>query len=147
MKNIILAASLLIALSSTAFTKDKNTNTTLLKDLSSTFKKSTEVCWINKQQYKEAMFKFNEQTACALYRQDNNELIGFGILFEKTELPQVVTDAVNNNYAGWEFVDAMMFIDTNGNVNYFMQVKNNSKVRALKITPGGDVSVYARNSF
>jgi len=147
MKNIILAASLLIALGSTAFTKDKNTNIGLLKDLSSTFKKSTEVCWINKQEYKEAMFKFNEQTACALYRQDNNELIGFGILFEKTELPQVVTDAVNNNYAGWEFVDAMMFVDTNGNVNYFMQVKNNNKVRALKITPGGELSIYAKNAF
>ena len=147
MKNMILAASLLIALSSTAFTSGKNVNTDLLKDLSSTFKTSTEVCWINKQQYKEAMFRFNNQTACALYKQEDNELIGFGILFEKTELPQVVTDAIKNDYSTWEFVDAMMFVDTDGNVNYFMQVKSNNKVRALKITPGGELSVYSKISF
>src|SRR5580765_7344595 len=132
MKNIILAASLLIALSGTAFTKAKNANTDLLKDLSSTFKASTQVCWIDKPQYREAMFKFKNQTTCAFFKQDNNELIGFGILLEKTELPQVVTDAVKIKYAGWEFVDAMMFVDTDGNANYFMQVKNNNKVRALK---------------
>ncbi len=144
MKNIIIAASLLIALSTTAFTTDKNVNTDLLKDLSSTFKQSTQVGWINKEQYKEAMFKFKNQIACAFYTQDNNELIGFGILYEKSALPQVITDAVKDNYADWEFVDAMMFVDTDGNVNYFMQVKNNTRVRALKITPGGNVSVFAR---
>lgn len=142
MKKIILAASLLIALSS--FTKDKNANTDLLNDLSSTFRKSTQVCWIDKPQYKEAMFKFQNQTACAFYTYDNHELIGFGILFEKTELPAVVTNSVNDNYANWDFVDAMLFIDTDGNVNYFIQVKNNNKIRALKITPDGDVSVYAK---
>ena len=146
MKTIILATSLLIAVSSTAFT-NKNVNIDLLKDLSSTFKKSTQVCWINKQQYNEAMFKFEDQTACAFYKQDNNELIGFGILLEKAALPQLVTDAINNNYAGWEFVDAMMFVDTDGNVNYFMQVKSSNKVRALKITPGGTLSVYVKNAF
>jgi hypothetical protein len=144
MKNIIIAASLLIALSSTAFTKDKNVNTDLLKDLTSTFKKSTDVCWMDKPQYKEAMFKFKNQIACAFYNKENNDLIGFGILFEKAALPQVVTDAVKKDYANWDFVDAMMFVDTDGNVNYFMQVKNNKKIRALKITPGGTVSIYAR---
>jgi len=144
MKKIILAASLLIALGSTAFAKDKNANIDLLKDLSSTYKKSTEICWIDKPQYKEAMFKFQNQTACAFYTHDNNELIGFGILYEKTDLPEVVTNAVKNSYADWDFVDAMLFVDTDGNVNYFMQVKNNNSVRALKITPGGSVSLYAK---
>lgn len=147
MKNIIIAASLLIALSTTAFTKDKNVNLGLLQDLSLTFKESTQVGWINKQEYKQAMFKFRNQIACAFYTQGNNELIGFGILLGKTALPQVVNDAVNTEYANWDFVDAMMFVDTNGNVNYFMQVKNNDKVRALKITPDGNVSVYARIAF
>ena len=144
MKNIILAASLLIALSSSAFTKDKNVNPYLLNDLTLTFRESAQVSWINKPQYKEAMFKFKNQTACAYYTKDNNELIGFGILFEETELPQVITDAVKNSYAGWDFIDAMLFVDTDGNVNYFMQVKNNDKIRALKITPDGYVSVYAK---
>lgn len=144
MKNIILAASLLIALSSSAFTKDKNVNPDLLNDLTLTFRESTQVGWIDKPQYKEAMFKFQNQTACAFYTRDNNELIGFGILFEKTELPQVVTNAVKNSYADWDFVDAMLFVDTDGNVNYFMQVKNANRIRALKITPDGNVSVYAK---
>ncbi len=144
MKKIILAASLLIALSSATFAKDKNVNPNLFNDLTLTFRESTQVSWINKPQYKEAMFKFQNQTACAFYTKDNNELIGFGILYEKTALPQVVTDAVNNSYAGWDFVDAMLYVDTDGNVNYFMQVKNNDKIRVLQITPDGYVSVYAK---
>ena len=144
MKKIILAASLLIALSSSAFTKDKNVNPNLLNDLSLTFRESTQVSWIDKPEYKEAMFKFQNQIACAFYTKDNNELIGYGILFEETGLPQVVTDAVKNSYAGWDFVDAMLFVDTDGNVNYFMQVKNDNRIRALKITPDGDVSVFAK---
>ena len=147
MKKIIVAASVMIALSASAFARNANVNTDLLKDLSSTFKKTREVCWIDKHQYNEAMFKFNNQTACALYTHDNNELIGFGILLEKADLPGVVTDAIKDSYSTWEFVDAIMFVDTDGNVNYFLQVKNNRKVRALKITPGGDVSVHARNTF
>jgi len=143
MKNIILAASLLIALSSSAFAKDKNVNPDLLNDLTLTFGKSTQISWINKPQYKEAMFKFKNQTACAFYT-DNNELIGFAILYEKTALPQIVTDAVKVNYADWDFIDAMLFVDTDGNLNYFMQVKNDNKIRALKITPDGYVSIYAK---
>lgn len=144
MKNIILAASLLIAISSTAFAKDKHGNPDLLNDLSLTFRESTQISWIDKPQYKEAMFKFQNQIACAFYTKDDHELIGFGILFEKAALPQVVTDAVKNSYADWDFVDAMLFVDTDGNVNYFMQVKNDSRIRALKITPDGNVSVYAK---
>ena len=144
MKKIILAASLLIAIGSTAFAKGKNGNPDLLNDLSLTFKSSTEVSWINKSEYKEAMFKFQNQIACAFYTKDNSELIGFGILYEKAGLPQIVNDAVKIKYANWDFVDAMMFVDTDGNVNYFMQVKNNDKIRALKITPDGNVSVYAK---
>ena len=144
MKNIILAASLLIALSSSAFAKDKNVNPDLLNDLSLTFKESKQICWVDKPQYKEAMFQFQNQTACAFYTRENHELIGFGILYEQNELPQVVNSAVKVNYADWDFVDAMLFVDNDGNVNYFMQVKNNDKVRVLKITPDGNVSVYAK---
>ena len=144
MKNIILAATLLVAFSSAAFAKEKNVDTKLLGDLSATLKNSTQVCWIDKVQYKQGMFRFNDKTACAYYSANDNELIGFGILFDKADLPGVVTDAIKNKYSDWEFVDAMIFIDTNGNVNYFVQVKKDNKYRALKITPNGNLSVYAK---
>ena len=144
MKNILLATTLLVAFSSAAFTKEKDVDTKLFRDLSSTLKNSTQVCWIDKPQYKQAMFRFNDRTACAFYAADENELIGFGILFDKADLPEVVTDAIKNKYGNWEIVDAMMFIDTNGHLNYFAQVKKDKKGLALKISPNGSLSVYAK---
>jgi hypothetical protein len=146
MKNIILAATLLVALSSTAFAKEKNTDLKLYRDLSASLDNSRQVCWINKPQYREAMFSFNNQTACAFYSENDNEFLGFGILSETTDLPENVTNAVKSKYGDWDVVDAMMFIDKNGYINYFVQVKKDSKDIALKITPNGRLSIYAKIS-
>jgi hypothetical protein len=144
MKNIILATTLLVAFSSAAFATEKNVDAKLYRDLAATFKNSTQVCWIDKPQFTQAMFKFNDQLACAYYSPNSNELIGFGILYDKTNLPGVVSDGIKTKYGDWDVIDAMMFVDTNGYLNYFVQVKKNDKGLALKITPGGNVSVYTK---
>jgi hypothetical protein len=143
MKNIILAATLLVALSSATFAKEKNMDPKLYRDLSATLENSRQICWINKPLYKQAMFSFNDQTACAFYSANDNEFIGFGILSETTDLPEIVTNAIKNKYGDWQIVDAMMFIDKDGYINYFAQVKKNNKDLAIKITPNGRLSVYA----
>jgi hypothetical protein len=146
MKNIILAATLLVALSSTAFAKTKNTDSKLFRDLSSTFENTRQVCWTSKPSYKQAMFSFNDKIACAYYSASDNEFIGFGILSETADLPEIVTKAIDSKYGDWQVVDAMMFIDKNGYVNYFAQVKKNGRDLALKITPNGRLSIYANVS-
>jgi len=143
---MILAATLLVALTSSAFAKEKNMNLKLYRDLSASLENSRQISWITKPQYRQATFIFNNQTACAYYSANDDEFIGFGILHESTDLPETVTNAIKSKYGDWNVVDAMMFIDKNGYINYFVQVKKNDRDIALKITPTGRLSVYAKIS-
>ena len=144
MKKIILANVLLVAFSIASFAGEKDVDPKLLSDLSTTFQNSTQVHWTSKAEYIKATFSFNNKTAFAVYGPDDNELIGFGVQFNKTDLPEVISDAIKNKYGDWEVVDAIIFIDTNDNINYFAQVQKNGNGLALKITPNGTVSLYAK---
>ena len=143
----MLAATLLVAFSTASFAKDKNADHKLLNQLSSTFKTSQQIHWTSKGEYSQAAFNFKNTTAYAYYATDNNELIGFGILFNKTDMPEVVTNAIKAKYNEWEVVDAMIFIDPNGYLNYFVQIHKGDKALALRITPAGKSSVYAKVAF
>jgi hypothetical protein len=144
MKKIILATALLVAFSIASFAGGKDADRKLLNDLATTLKTSTQVHWINKAAYNAAAFNFNNKTAFAFYDPNDNELVGFGMKFEKADLPESVSDAINKKYGDWEVVDAIAFIDTNGYINYFAQVQKNNKSLALKITPNGSLSIYAK---
>ena len=144
MKNKILVTTLLVALSITSFAKEKNVDSRLFRDLSSTFKNSPQVQWTTKDKYKQATFNFRNKPAAAFYSVDENELIGFRIQLNKTDLPQIISEALKNQYNDWEVVDAITFIDAGGYVNYFTQVQKNNKSVILKITPNGKSSIYSR---
>ncbi|SRR6266498_2157610 len=140
MKKIILATAVSVAFSIASFAGEKNIDPKLLKDLTTTLRNSMQVHWTSKAEYSKATFSFNDKTAFAFYDQNDNELIGFGIQSDKTDLPQVISDAIKNKYGDWAVVDAMTFIDTQGYINYFVQVEKNNKSFALKVTPAGHVS-------
>ena len=144
MKNKILVTTLLVALSMASFAKEKNMDSKLFRDLSSTLKNSQQVHWVIKDQYKQASFTFMNKTAAAFYNLESNELIGFRIQLNKTDLPQLMTEALKNKYNDWEVVDAITFIDAGGYVSYFAQVHKDNKNFVLKITPNGKLSIYAR---
>jgi hypothetical protein len=144
MKKIILATTLLVAFSVASFADGINIDQKLLKDLSATLKNSTQVSWINKTLYSAAAFNFNNKTALAFYDPSDNELIGFGMQLSKADLPAEISNAVEKKYSDWGIVDALTFIDMNGYINYFVQVQKDNKNLALKITPGGKLSIYAK---
>jgi len=144
MKKIILATAVSVAFSIASFAGEKDADTKLLKDLATTLRNSMQVHWMSKAEYTKATFSFNGKTAFAFYDPNDNELIGFGIQSDKTDLPEVVSDAIKNKYGDWAVIEAMTFIDTQGYINYFAQVKKNNKDFALKITPAGNVSIYGK---
>jgi hypothetical protein len=143
MKNIILA-TLSVAFSIASFAGEKDSDRKLLKDLGTTLNNSIQVHWTSKADYTKATFSFNNKTAFAFYYPNENDLIGFGIQSDKTDLPAAIADAVKNKYGDWAVVDAMTFIDTQGYLNYFVQVEKNKKNLALKITPAGRVSICGK---
>src|SRR3954453_3660372 len=144
MKKIILAATLLVAFSIASFAGGKDADPKLLNDLTTTLKYSRQVEWTNKAAYNAAAFNFNDKTAFAFYDPNDNELIGFGMQFKKEDLPGDVSNAIDKKYGNWKITDAMTFIDMNGYINYFVQVQQNNKSLALKITPSGNLSIYAK---
>ncbi len=144
MKKIILATAISVAFSIAAFAGEKDNDPQLLKDLTTTLRSSIQVHWTSKAEYTKATFNFNDKTAFAFYDPNDNELIGFGIQSDKTDLPQVISDAIKNKFGDWAVIDAMTFIDTQGYINYFVQVEKNNKNFALKISPAGHVSVYGK---
>ena len=146
MKKIILATTLLVAFSIASFAGGKDVDPKLLNELSTTLKYSRQVEWISKASYNAAAFNFNNKTALAFYDPNSNELIGFGMQFSKNDLPSDVSNAIDKKYNGWKVVDAMTFIDVDGYINYFVQVQQNNKSLALKITPTGALSIYAKMS-
>lgn len=135
---------LLVATGITSFAKEKNADSKLFSDVSATFKNSAQLSWTTKDRYKQASFSFGNKAASAYYSLENNELIGFRIQLNKTELPQVVSEAIKAKYGNWEVVDAITFIDASGHVSYFTQVYKDNKSIILKTTPGGKLSVYSR---
>lgn len=143
MKNIILSATLLIALSSSAFAGTKNAGPSLLKDLSSTFKKTSHVSWTNRSQYKQAVFSFNNKPASAFYSADEGDLIGYSIKFKATDLPENISSVIKNKYSDWNITDAIMFIKPSGNIDYFAEVTKDNKKIVLTINPNGRMSFYA----
>jgi len=144
MKNIILATTLLVAFSTASFAKEKNVDPKLLRELATTLKNSTKVEWTAKDQYRQAAFSFRNQTAIAFYTENDDELIGFGIRYTKKTLPAIITEAMKNKYSDWEVVDAIIFVDAEGNINYFADVQKNNTRLALKIMPNGKLSLYAK---
>jgi len=144
MKKTILATALLVALTTAAFAGEKDVNKKLLTDLTTALKKSTEGNWMSKANYTQFTFDFNGKAAAAYYDLNNDELLGFGIHFTQTDLPQFVSDAIKKKYNDWLINDAMVFIDENGYVNYFAQVTQNKANIALKITTDGQVSIFSK---
>lgn len=144
MKKIIFATTMLVSFSIAAFAGGKDVDTKLLSDLTTTLQYSRQVQWTNKAAYNSAAFDFNNKTAFAFYDANDNQLLGFGMLLDKADLPQAVVDAVGNKYGDWKMVDAMTFIDVNGYINYFVQIERNNKSLALKVTPSGNLSIYAK---
>jgi hypothetical protein len=144
MKKTIFVTALLVALSTIAFAGENNVDKKLLNDLTKSLKGSFEGKWTDRANYTLYTFNFNGKSAEAYYDLNDNELIGFGMHFTKTDLPQFISDAIKKKYSDWSIADAMVFIDKTGYVNYFTQVTKNKANIALKITTDGQVSIYSK---
>jgi hypothetical protein len=135
MKKIILA-TLSVALSIASFAGGEKADKKLLSDLQTTLKSSAQVQWNTTNDYNRATFNFNGKPASAYYDLNDNTLIGFGIRLSQSELPKEVTGAIQKKYSEWSIVDALLFIDEYGYVNYFAQVHKGKSNLALKIANG-----------
>src|SRR5438552_11260852 len=143
MKKIILATTLLVALSTLSFASGKE-DQKLFSDLQTALKNSTTVKWSSTSNYNQATYSFNGKTVSAFYGLDDNSLIGFSIHVVGNDLPQDIVNAVQKKYKDWKIVDAIYFIDSNANGNYFVQAQKGKSNLALKVYANGHISIFDR---
>jgi hypothetical protein len=143
MKKILLAATILVAITTSAFADGKNANTKLLSDLSTALKSVNESSWKTTDTYKRTTFLFNGKSTSAYINAESGDLIGFSIAISADALPEGAMENISKKFQGWQVANSIMFIDASGNTDYYVQVAKNSKNLALKVYPNGKVGIYA----
>ena len=141
MKKLILA-TLLVAFSIASFAGGSETDKKLLSDLQAAMKASTSVKWSNTDAYSKGTFSFNGKTVSAYMDAESGALIGFSIHLAGADFPQDAVNAIQKKYADWKITDAIYFVDSNANGNYFAQVEKGKSKLALKVTSSGKVSIF-----
>jgi len=146
MKNILLTTALLITASISSFAEN-NGNQKMLKELSAALRKSEQIAWCNKAEFRQATFKYNDKVVNAFYTLDDNELIGYGIYLSKEEVPEMIKTAIKNKYGGKEYSNIMMLIDSAGLINYYIETNINKTNVVVRITSQGKASVYKKLQY
>jgi hypothetical protein len=141
MKKLFLAATLLVALTTSAFA---GSNNVLFNNLKNAVKNATHITWTAAGQYKKAAFDFNGKTATAFYDAENDELIGFTIRVGIEELPAGAVENIQKKFNGWSITDRLLFTDANGNPGYYVQVSKDGHNLALSVNAKGKAHIFAQ---
>lgn len=143
MKQMFLAATLLVALTSAAFADGKKSNEKMFNDLKTALKTVDQSAWVTTDTYQKATFTVNGKEAHAFLTPDGS-LVGFTIAIEKSALPEGTMENLAKKYDGWQIINPIMFITEDGNVVYYVQANKGGKSLALHVSDNGKISIYNR---
>lgn len=135
-------ATLFVAFSIFAFADGSESDKKLLNDLQAAMKAASSVKWSYTTDYSKGTFSFNGKTVSAYLDAETNSLIGFSIHLTGSDFPQDAVSAIQKKFIDWKITDAIYFVDSNANGNYFAEVEKGNSKLALKITAAGKVSIY-----
>jgi len=144
MKKILLAATLIVAITSAAFADVKKTDAKFLSDLKASLKGVNESAWKTTEFYMKTSFSLNGKTVNAFLDADDGDLVGFSISINETSLPEGAKEDIAKKFEGWQVTNAIMFIEPDGKIRYFAQVNKGNKGLALSISQKGKANIYAR---
>lgn len=144
MKRILFATIMLVAFTSGAFADGKKSNAQMLNDLKTALKTVNESSWLTTNSYKKASFTFNGKSSSAFVNLETDELIGFSIAIEENSLPEGTKENVEKKFHDWKMINPIMFLTTDGRVDYYVQVIKNGKSLALRVSAKGNVSIYSQ---
>jgi hypothetical protein len=89
--------------------------------------------WLVKDSYDTKSFMFKGHKISAYY--DDGKVVGFGERFNASEdLPHEILDSIEKKYQGYKIADLIIFIDYNGDIQYYIGINNNKKYKALKVS-------------
>jgi hypothetical protein len=103
--------------------------------------------WTKKDPYDEIskLFMFNmfKRERISNYY-NNGSLLGFSCRYTKIDLPVEMLNTIKKKYGDCVITDVIIFMDINGNAQYYASIKKNKKYIALKISAAGKLSVLKK---
>jgi len=144
MKKILLAATLIVAITSAAFADGKKADAKFLTDLKASLKSVNESAWQTTAFYKKTSFSVNGKNVNAYLDAEDGSLVGFAIPVDVASLPGGATEDIAKKFEGWQITNAIMFIEPDGKIRYFAQVNKGNKGLALSVSQKGKANIYAR---
>jgi len=105
--------------------------------------------WTKKDPYDEIsrLFMFNMFKGERISNYyDNSNFIGFSCRFKENDLPAELVNKIKKRYYDCVITDVIIFMDINGNTQYYASIKKNKKYIALKISSRGKLSTLKKIS-
>jgi len=104
-----------------------------------------EALWALRQSYQQTELKYKGSKMEAYYCNPEN-LIGFGKKLTVLDLPQQVIKKIKHRFQNFNIVNAMLFINANGNIYYYAGLENTHELIGVKVSSKCRVSVLQKIS-
>lgn len=143
MKKFFIAATMMVAIATSAFAGATAENLKAIKTFKTEFKDAKNVSWKVGEGYVKASFEWNGIQMESFYNEDG-EAIATSRPIDINVLPVAAIKTLNNKYADYQTTEAVEFDSVQDGVSYYVsKVKDNTKV-ILRISSTGDVSVFKK---
>ena len=142
---MIAAALLAATLATTAFAGTTSVNQKAVRHLNTEFKNASNITWKSGDTYEKATLVWNNQNLEVFYN-NNGEFLGVGKNVTVDVMPLIAQRTIQEKYKDYTITSVAEFNSAEGEINYYASAMKNNKATILKVTVGGDVSVYQKDA-
>jgi hypothetical protein len=96
--------------------------------------------WTKKNDYYKKCLMFNGHQITVYFIAECS-LQGLSYRMNVNDLPADIVDRIKNRYPNYIIADALLFIDSNGNIKYYAGIKSKKRYTALRISPACNMCV------
>ena len=146
MKKLGLIITIIVALVASAYAESVNTDVAALEIFKVVMNRSGKLDWLQKNPYNKRSLLFNGHTISVYYITEYS-LVGLSYRINANDLPKEVLNNIKKRYSKCLIEDALVFMDSDGDIKYYALLKNNKKYTALKVSEGLKLSVMKKMSI
>jgi len=143
MKKISLIITIIVAFAATTYGEAMNIDAAALDIFKVVMNRSGKVEWLQKNDYNKRSIMFNGH-AISVYYIAEYSLVGLSYRLNANDLPKEVLNRIRKRYSKCLIEDALVFMDSDGDIMYYALVKSYKKFTALKISSGLRLSVMKK---
>ncbi|MGB4775262.1 MAG: hypothetical protein WBP45_08820 [Daejeonella sp.] len=149
MKKLLIATGLALTTALSSFAAPlgpTGIDASILSSFSGKFLSAENVQWVQRPDYTEAKFTWQNQLMQAFYSTEG-EIIAVSRKIKYENLPLTALMAIEERYAGYTNDETIEMNSTEDGLRYYVSIKNQSKKIILKITPQGELSIFKKENL